>query len=162
MDLSLLAKQIVTQNEYLTLATVGETGTPWVSILAYAYDSDFTFYFASLPDSRHSKEVEKRNDVSFSIFDSHQDFGTGVGLQVEARLEVVTEADSERVLKLYYGRKYPYGNVSNEFMEGLKKLLENKTYLFYKLTPKRVWINDPTADTDRRVEVNLSPFAKMP
>lgn len=155
MELSLLAKQIVTQNEYLTLATVGETGTPWVSILAYTFDENFTFYFASLPDSRHSKEVEKRSDVSFSIFDSHQNFGAGVGLQIEAKIEVVSDADRERVLGLYYGRKYPYGNVSNEFMEGLRKLLENKTYLFYKLTPKQVWINDPTADTDRRVEVKL-------
>lgn len=155
MELSLLAKQIVEKNEYLTLATAGETGAPWVSILAYTYDSDFTFYFASLPDSRHSKEAEKRSDVSFSIFDSHQDFGTGVGLQIEAKIEVLSDADCERVLSLYYGRKYPYGNVSNEFMEGLKKLLVNKTYLFYRLTPKRVWINDPSADTDRRVEVKL-------
>lgn len=155
MELSLLAKQIVTQNEYLTLATAGETGAPWVSILAYTFDEKYTFYFASLPDSRHSREAEKRSDVSFGIFDSHQDFGTGVGLQIEGKLEVVDEADIVRVLKLYYGRKYPYGNVSNEFMEGLRKLLENKTYLFYKLTPKQVWINDPKADTDRRVEVKL-------
>lgn len=155
MDLSLLAKQIIAQNEYLTLATVGQTGAPWVSILAYAYDDDFTFYFASLPGSRHSIEAHKRNDVSFSIFDSHQGFGTGVGLQIEGTIEVVDDADTARVLDLYYGRKYPYGNVSNEFMEGLRKLLENKTYLFYKLTPKQVWINDPSADTDRRVEVKL-------
>lgn len=155
MDLPLLARQIVAQNEYLTLATAGQTGTPWVSILAYTYDDDFTFYFASLPDSRHSKEAEKRSDVSFSIFDSHQDFGTGVGLQIEGTIEVVEDADTARVLDLYYGRKYPYGNVSNEFMGGLKKLLENKTYLFYKLTPKRVWINDPSADTDRRVEAKF-------
>jgi uncharacterized protein YhbP (UPF0306 family) len=155
MNLPLLAKQIVEQNEYLTLATVGETGAPWVSILAYTYDGDFSFYFASLPDSRHAKEAQKRSDVSFSIFDSRQDFGTGVGLQIEGTIETVGEADMARILELYYGRKYPYGNVSNEFMEGLKKLLENKTYLFYKLTPKHVWINDPTADTDRRVEVNL-------
>lgn len=63
MNLSLLAKQIVEQNEYLTLATVGEAGAPWVSILAYTYDDDFTFYFASLPDSRHAKEVKK--EVAF-------------------------------------------------------------------------------------------------
>jgi hypothetical protein len=40
-------------------------------------------------------------------------------------------------------------------MDGLKKLLKSGEYRFYKLTPKQVWINDPNADTDRRVEIDL-------
>lgn len=153
MNLNRLAHDIITQNEYLTLATLDEKGAPWTCILAYAFDASFTFYFVSLPTANHSKHIEKNSTVSFTIFDSHQDFGKGVGLQGTGVTSEIKQDEYDKVSTIYFSRQYPYGNIHNEFMDGLKKLLDSREYRFYKLTPTKVWINDPSADTDRRVEV---------
>lgn len=155
MDLNQLARDIITNNEYLTLATTDEAGNPWTCILAYAYDENYSFYFVSLPTAQHSQHITRNSNVSFTIFDSHQDFGKGVGLQGTGVVTEVKNEEFEKVSSVYFSRQYPYGNILNEFMEGLQKLLKSGVYRFYKLTPKQVWINDPNADTDRRVEVSL-------
>ncbi len=153
MNLNHLARDIVTQNEYLTLATIDENGKPWTCILAYAFDESYTFYFVSLPTANHSQHIKNNPSVSFTIFDSHQDFGKGTGLQGIGVVVEITQEEFQQVQTVYFSRQYPYGNIHNEFMDGLKKLLDSREYRFYKLTPTKVWINDPSADTDRRVEV---------
>lgn len=154
-DLAKLAKDIISQNEYLTLATIDNTGKPWVSIMAYTFDENYNFYFCSLPTSRHSTHIQTNHNVSFSIFDSHQDIGKGVGLQIEGTLVETDERDYPYIEKLYAERKYPHGDMNNDFMEGLKKMLADKTYRFYTLKITHCWMNDPHADTDRRVKIEL-------
>ena len=155
MDLNKLAQKIISQNEYLTLATMNDEGKPWTCILAYCFDKDYSFYFVSLPTSQHARHFTKNNGVAFSIFDSHQEFGTGVGLQIEAEAMEVHSTMGNEVEKLYFSRVYPYGTINNGFVKGLRVLLKNGTYKFYKLTPRDIWINDPGADTDKRVKVFL-------
>lgn len=159
MNLNQLARDIITNNEYLTLATLDENGKPWTCILAYAFDADYSFYFVSLPTANHSKHITQNPGVSFTIFDSHQDFGKGVGLQGVGNVAEVQKNDYAEVSSVYLTRQYPYGNIHNEFMDGLKKLLDSGEYRFYQLTPKHIWINDPNADTDRRVEIDLTSQA---
>jgi uncharacterized protein YhbP (UPF0306 family) len=154
-NLTELAKSIIEQNEYISLATVGEGNEPWVSMVAYAYDDKLNFYFLSLPSSNHIKNAQKHKKVAFSIYDSRQNFGYGVGLQIEGTLEEVPLTSYPSVGKIYLGRKYPYGNVNNTFMEGIKQLLKNKIYKFYKLTPTTFWINDPDKEIDERVKLDL-------
>lgn len=154
-DLNKLAKEVIEKNQYLALNTIDENERPWSCVLAYTFDVDYNFYFVSLPTSNHSKHIKKSKHVSFAIYDSTQGFGLGVGLQIEAIAEELSAGQVREVTKIYFGRKYPYGNISNDFTTGLKKLLENGVYNFYKLTPNHIWINDPNADTDRRVEVLL-------
>lgn len=150
-----LAIGVIESNEYLSLASVDETGKSWVCILAYCFDVDYSLYFVSLPTSRHAIHFLKNNSVSFSIFDSHQEFGKGVGLQVEAIANEVENKEFQTVEDLYFSRVYPYGNINNDFVGGLKNMLNQNIYKFYKLTPTHIWINDPEADIDKRVEISL-------
>ncbi|KKR11553.1 MAG: Pyridoxamine 5'-phosphate oxidase-related FMN-binding protein [Candidatus Woesebacteria bacterium GW2011_GWA1_39_21] len=154
-DLNKLAKEIVLNNQYLTLNTINGGGKPWSCILAYTFDSNFNFYFVSLPSSGHSKHIEKSEDVAFTIFDSTQGFSIGVGLQIEAKAKRLHEEKIPEITKTYFERKYPYGDISNDFTVGLKKFLNEGIYIFYQLTPTRIWINDPNANTDKRVEISL-------
>lgn len=154
-DLNELARKIVAENQYLTLATVDEAGNPWVAIIAYVFDEHHNFYFISLPTTKHSQLIQKNNHVSFSVFDSQQTVGLGVGLQIEGMVKEVGEEEFPFAEKLYFSRKYPYGDLNNAFMVGARELLKNKTYLFYKIEVTASWINDPDADTDKRVKVNL-------
>lgn len=154
-DLNKIAKEVIEKNQYLALSTVRDDGKPWTCILAYIFDDDYNFYYVSLPTSEHSKHIEKSKSVSFAIYDSTQGFGLGAGLQVEGEAEKLSKDQIPEISKMYFERKYPYGNISNDFTVGLKKMIENGTYFFYKLVPIHIWINDPNADTDRRVEVFL-------
>lgn len=153
--LNILAREIIENNQYLAISTLNKDNNPWTCTLAYTFDQDFNFYFVSLPTSKHSQNFLVNSNISFAIYDSRQGFGTGAGLQIEAIVEKTKLAELPKVIKLYFGRKYPYGNVSNAFSQGLKALLRSKVYEFYKLVPSKIWINDPNANTDVRVEVKL-------
>lgn len=154
-NLNQLAREVVNKNQYLALNTIDENKNPWTCVLAYTFDKEYNFYFVSLPASNHSMHIERNSRVSFAIYDSTQGFGTGIGLQIEAVAKKLKDSELPGTMKIYFGRKYPYGNLSNSFTDGLRKLLENKTYSFYKLTPTHVWMNNPNADTDKRVAVKL-------
>ncbi len=151
-ELNVLAKNIIEGNQYLALGTVSNN-VFWVSPLAYSYDENWNFYFVSLPSSKHCVNLSKNGKVSFAIYDSHQGWGTGVGLQIEGIVEKVNPSEFSKVTKIYFTRKYPCGNVSNDFADGLKKLLDNQTYFFYKITPIKFWLNNPDSDIDERVKV---------
>lgn len=154
-NLNNLTKEIIENNEYLSLATVDEIGKPWICILAYSFDEKYNFYFLSFQTSKHAEHIKNNGNVSFSIFDSRQLFGYGVGLQIEGRVKEVDSRELSHAEEIYMNRKYPYGNVNNEFMDELKKLVRNKAYRFYKIEPKAIWINNPDASTDVRVKVHL-------
>lgn len=155
IDLNDLARSIIEKNQYLALSTVNENRRPWTCILAYTFDVNFNFYFVSLPTANHSRHIENLKDVSFAIYDSTQGFGLGTGLQIEGIAEVLNQERIPEITNIYFSRKYPYGNISNDFTTGLKNLLNDKVYSFYKLTPSHIWMNDPNSDTDKRVEIFL-------
>jgi nitroimidazol reductase NimA-like FMN-containing flavoprotein (pyridoxamine 5'-phosphate oxidase superfamily) len=153
--LNTLAKQIITQNQYMTIATVDADGTPWASPVAYAEDENWNLYFVSMPESRHGKNFANTSTVSVAIFDSHQDWGEGVGVWIEGTITKIPLLKSKKARETYFKRSYPYGQIKMSFKKGLLKLLEGKQYSFYSLTPEKVWINNPDSDVDERMEVDI-------
>lgn len=153
-DLNKLAREIVEKNQYATLGT-GMGGEAWVSPVVYANDDDYCFYWISLPNSKHSLNIKKNKKITFSIFDSHQNFGEGVGLQIEGFAEELNLKEYPKAFKLYFKRIWPYGKFSINHKKVFKKLLEGNIYRFYKVIPTKVWMNDPREETDVRVEVKL-------
>jgi uncharacterized protein YhbP (UPF0306 family) len=157
LDLNQLAREIVANNQYLTLATTDKTGIAWVSPVVYAYDSKNIFYFISLPTSKHVKNLKGNSKVSFAIFDSHQVWGEGVGLQIEGVVKEVTLTQLPKMIAIYLSRKWPYINNKYEaYLKGFQQLLKNRTYKAYAISPTRVWMNDPRKEVDVRVEVKLN------
>lgn len=154
-SLNELARKIIFENQYMKIASSDEQGNAWASPVAYVYDEDFNFYWVSVPESLHQKNIKNKPEVSLAVFDSHQPWGEGVGVQMKATVSEVPLKDIPRVTKLYFSRKYPYGNASGAFGKGLRDLLKGKIYKFYKATPTKVWVPDPNADVDARIEVNL-------
>lgn len=156
-NLNELARSIISENQYCSIATTDSTGKPWNSVVTYAPDADWNFYFASTPNSRHSLNIEKNAHAVFAIFDSHQTWDGGVGLQIEAEIEAVSPAEFPNVAKIYATRKYPYGGnvfkAAMDFFEAL--ILYGKSYKFYRITPTSVWMNDPNSNSDARVKIDL-------
>jgi len=150
INLKQTARQILEDNQYMTLATVNPDGRAWVSPVVYAPDSNINLYFLSLPESRHSRNIADRPLVSAAVFDSGQACGAGVGLQIEGQVRPVPAEYSLRALKWYFGRKWPYPG-DNLAVKGFKKFVKGKIYRFYKFVPTSVWMNDPRKEKDERV-----------
>lgn len=84
MDYTQLAKDIIGKNQYMTIGSTNPDGSAWVSPVVYVVDQNYNFYWISLPNSNHSQNIGKNKKITLAIFDSHQNFGEGVGLQIEA------------------------------------------------------------------------------
>lgn len=156
-DLNKLAREIIQKNQYVTIATSDRNGNPWISPVVYTFDKEWNLYFISMTTSKHCQNIEVNNNVAVAIFDSTQLWGEGVGLQIDAKAEQLKLLEYPKVIKLYALRKYPYGGINTDrAMKFVKSMvLEGKTYKIYKITPQSVWMNDPNADTDVRVKIQL-------
>lgn len=155
-NLNLLARDIIKNNQYMTIGSADKTGDSWVSPVVYAYDKSWNFYFVSLPNSKHSVNIIGGNGTSLAIFDSHQPLGEGIGLQIEGKIKELGLIDIPNAAAIYFTRNYPFGEMRHTFNEALKKFLERKVYRFYKVTPTKVWMNNPNSEIDERVEINLN------
>ena len=149
-----LAKEIIRDNQYLSLGTVGDKDMPWVSPVAYCFDKKFNLYFMSLPSSRHIKNILLNSHVSGAIYDSQQLFGQGRGIQFEGKVSEVSKFKQTTMLNLYLGRKWPFGNLSS--VADFKRFFKVFKYRFYKVVLNDVWVTDVSKDYDARIKVKLA------
>jgi hypothetical protein len=155
-QLCALAHKIIENNQYMTIGSYQVGRGVWVSPVAYGADKQNNLYYIFLPHSQHAKNIRSHKRVMVTIFNSHQPFGEGVGLQIEGTVKTVSLPHLPNVLRIYLTRKWPY--ISNRFktyLAGSKKVLNNHTYRAYQFTPTKIWMNDPESEVDRRVEVKL-------
>ncbi len=153
INLKKTARTILNTNQYMTLGTVDENNQAWVSVVVYATDEDNNLYFMSLPSSRHCIGIKHNPRIGVAIYDSHQLFGEGIGLQIVGEASEVRIADSMKVFKYYFGRNWPYGSLAS--VKDFKKFFKIYKYRFYKVRPTEVWMNDPRKEYDARVKVTL-------
>lgn len=139
-----LAKDIIKNNIYLTLATADES--PWASPVFYCVSDEYNFYFISQLDSLHTKNILKNPKVAFAIFDSHAEEGKGVGLQITGDVKMVEENELENEIANYHTT---FIEIKPEFLKG------DAPYRLFKITPNEVWVTDPDAKVDKRVKVSL-------
>ena len=143
--LNKIAKELIKNNIYLTLATAD--GTPWAAPLFYCVDSEYNFYFISQMDSVHTKHLLKNPKVAFAIFDSHEPEGKGNGVQASGKAYLLEKrGEMEKALKWY----------STTYVECKPESFTGKNpYRLFKLIPEKFYVLDPDAPVDKRVEVYL-------
>jgi hypothetical protein len=94
---------IVDANQYMTIATADEAGSPWASPVWFATADNREFLWVSAPEARHSRNLAVRPEVAIAIFDSRQAPGTGQGVYVAATAERVPDAELDRGLAIFSG-----------------------------------------------------------
>ncbi len=155
-NLNKLAREIIETNQYVTIASANKHGEPWISPVVYSYDKNWDLYFVSIPSSKHCQNFHDNQKVSLAIFDSHQLWGEGVGLQIEAACSEVTPQESHKALTEFFKRKFPYGNPSHNPKEYVEQFTnKDSKYRCYKISLQKVWMNDPNNKEDARVEIEL-------
>jgi nitroimidazol reductase NimA-like FMN-containing flavoprotein (pyridoxamine 5'-phosphate oxidase superfamily) len=144
-NMDVLAKDIISHNTYLTLGTSSDN-ISWSSPVHYAVSDKYEFYFISQMKSIHAQNIIKNPQVSFAIFDSHQEVGKGTGVQASGKAKMLVEGDMVEALVWYKP-----GYLNNK----IGAFLGSSPYRFFKIIPEHIYIADPNSDIDRRIEVNL-------
>lgn len=129
------AREIIADNIHAVLATTSLDGSPWISPVFFAYDTDYNIYWVSNKDSLHSKLLEENPRVAIVIFDSRPPEGEGDAVYIKADVTVLSEvSDIEQGIELFNQRakkeKFRIKNISNVIGEGMWRI--------YKATPQEI------------------------
>lgn len=157
-DMTLLAKEIIKQNKFLSLATADRGGNVWSTPLSYSVDDECNFYFTTTLDSKHIENIKKNPYVSFSIFDSTRRVSDIDGLQIKG---IVGEVERERlpeIVKNYYIQVFPDIEERKLWESPYENftLDEYPVYRFFQITPFEVHKRDTdNIDVDRTVVINI-------
>lgn len=95
-DLADDVTRILFESSFMTLATSDASGTPWAIPVEYACDKHGRFYWSSLVEARHSRNVRVNPRAAASIFDSTQVPGVHAeaqGIYVEGSVEEFRDDD---------------------------------------------------------------------
>lgn len=161
-DIVAAARNIIAANRYLALATcTGED--PWVAPLAYAVDKDYTFYYYSASNSRHSQHIKHNRQVAFTIYDSSLPSDKVDGLQVAAIASEIAVTELPHVIEMYYRQVFTDELIRAAWRQPLEAFKGIALKRFYKLEPKKVFkLNLAETGVDVRVEVPLEQLRTLP
>jgi hypothetical protein len=101
-----MARRVIDANKYMTLATADDAGMPWASPVYYTPEGYDVFYWASSPDSVHSRNLAGRPELSIVIFDSQVPIGAAEAVYMVASADIVPDVELERCAAAY-GSRFP-------------------------------------------------------
>lgn len=148
------AKEIISEIQYITVASVDENGMPWNAPVFTAYDEKFNFYWGTHKDSQKAKNIRANNNVFLVIYNSTLPAGKGEGVYIKATAEEITDPEeAKRAYKLIIDRHAPVSYYNWESTQG------NGPIRLYKAVPIKAWVNDgdkiDSFYVDVRTEINL-------
>jgi nitroimidazol reductase NimA-like FMN-containing flavoprotein (pyridoxamine 5'-phosphate oxidase superfamily) len=130
-----IAKQIIADNIYMTIATASLDGKPWISPVFFAYDKYYNFFWVSNKNSLHSNFIRNNPKVAIVIFDSKAIEGDGDGVYLEAEA-----SELEDILEINAAMKVLEKRVTkDEFkIKDMDEVTNNGAWRIYKAEPKVV------------------------
>ncbi len=78
---------------YMTLATADADGRPWVSPVWFASEDHRTFWWVSMPDAVHSRNIAVRSEVAMVFYDTAAAVGEAQAVYSRARAAQVDDAN---------------------------------------------------------------------
>jgi len=149
------AREILKEIHHVPVATVNQDGTPHNSPVFMAFDDKLRGYWASRPDSLHSRNIARNSHVFMVIFDSKEGHG---GLYIAAEAKALDDpkqagkghAILRRLKEQFYGS-----------MGELDAYLGEATQRIYCAVPQKIWVNQSERDAngiitkDARYEIPL-------
>jgi nitroimidazol reductase NimA-like FMN-containing flavoprotein (pyridoxamine 5'-phosphate oxidase superfamily) len=111
-DSTATARAIIDANLYMVLGTADEEGRPWVSPVYFAHSEYSEFFWVSSPETKHSRNLAGRPDISIVIFDSQVPIGSGQGVYMSASAEELTGNERERGIEVFSERSLQHGGDS--------------------------------------------------
>lgn len=81
-ELQARVREALERTEVMALSTIDEDGGPWTSPVQYQWDSQLYLYFASMPDARHVRNIQRDARVAVAIYKMPGPPGGNLGLQI--------------------------------------------------------------------------------
>jgi nitroimidazol reductase NimA-like FMN-containing flavoprotein (pyridoxamine 5'-phosphate oxidase superfamily) len=103
-DLAAVARAVIEANSYLTIATADRAGAPWPSPVWYAHRGYREFFWASSPDSRHSRNLTERPQAGIVIFDSQVPARSAQAVYLSVTAAAVTPDELPGAIEVYSAR----------------------------------------------------------
>lgn len=152
---------ILFESSFMTLATADGDGIPWASPVEFVCDEQLRFYWLSVMDTRHSRNVRDNPWAAFSIYDSTQVPGVHAvqGLYGEGPVEELSPSELEAarpstqrwIMWRDEGREEPRPD-SGERVDA-----PDSRWRFYRVDPVNLYALDPVALDDGRLEDSRVP-----
>jgi hypothetical protein len=108
-QLAAIARDMIDDGSYMTLATADQAGQPWASPVWYAHDGYRKFYWVSSPEARHSRNLAARAQTGIVIFDSRAPISTGQAVYLEATASEVAPDDVAHGIGMFSIRSQAQG-----------------------------------------------------
>jgi nitroimidazol reductase NimA-like FMN-containing flavoprotein (pyridoxamine 5'-phosphate oxidase superfamily) len=152
-----LARKIIDDNKYMTLATCKDT-MPWVAPLFFATDKNFNFYFLSGKEARHVIEIKGNPNVALSIYDSREIPERADGVYIEGVASQVPLKELLSAMNLLYKKRFPNPRELKEHLHSTVDFLGDKPRRFFKVVPKHIYKLDQenSSEVDKKVEIDIS------
>ena len=147
-------KEFVEKGKLLQLATL-ENDQPWVVSCWYTVDDDFTFYWISGQEARHTLELKRHNKVACTVTPHYslEKLGQKVqSLSFEGVAEEVSGIKLENIYKNFVARWTLATRHIN--LDRIKKGLSGSRLYKVKAT-KLVWYDEINFPDDSRQEIVL-------
>jgi general stress protein 26 len=80
-------QEALSRANIMALATLDDDGGSWTSPLQFQHDEHLHLYFASLPDARHVRNIQRDPRVSAAIYSYPGPPGGNLGLQIKGTAE---------------------------------------------------------------------------
>lgn len=164
MTFTEMAKDIIKNNKFLSLATRNNNGDVWATPLSYSVDTDYNFYFTTAIDSIHIDHIRENPYVAFSIFNSTRRVSDIDGLQIKG---IVGEAERDKlpqIVQEYYLQVFPDVDERSEWETPWENFTKDDfpVYRFFQIVPLEIYKRDTDNDeVDRRVQIDIEELKKI-
>ena len=95
----------------LSLATTGEDGEPCVSPLFYLVDEEYSLYWLSSPNSRHSRNLLRTPRAAAAVYGGATSWQEIRGVQMRGAVSKITEPKRRAALVKAYCERFQLGTV---------------------------------------------------
>ncbi len=142
------ARDYLRAHNVMTLATSDDAG-PWTAAVFYA-NVDFTLYFVSSPDARHSRNLVVNPRVAVAVHEDYRAWTAIKGLQIEGTACAIAGSE-QTAASAAYRAKYPFIGVAGTLAAALARVT------WYKVEPTRAFYLDNSVRFGYREEIPLVP-----
>lgn len=150
------ARLVLQEIHHIPIATVNDDGSPLASPVLLAFDDQLHGFWASSPESMHSRNIVRDPRIFLSVFDSRGGhsglFLAGIAIELASVQKIVRGRNLLDALKKSIGA----GGVAAT--AGYMGVAPQRIYEF---TPEHIWVNhserqDGIIIRDRRYEIPIS------
>jgi len=159
-------QQILDENLYLTVSVATLTGEPWIANLYYVVDSNYTFYWYSSKNTKHSELIRQNPKVALCIFNSTATEDDVDAVYVKALAFEMSDISEIAKSLLPFGKKMlATGFVNgkdalNRFVSGVKDFTGESALRLYKADPLEIYKLAPSQEhngkyIDSRIRIEI-------